>query len=305
MLLTADIGNTNITLGLYDNDIYINEFRLASDKDLSGEEYEILLKSLFKDYVIDGCVIASVVEELNIKFKRAVDNVFGIKSVFVSYDINLGITVSTDNPREVGADRIANAVAAAKLYRGAVIVIDFGTATSFDIINSNKEFLGGVIAPGINTQMKCLKSSTSKLPKIDVSISQKAIGHNTTDAILSGVIRGTACMVDGLVAQCEAELGEKATIVATGGYCGLIANYLKRPFDYVNPTLTLCMVDGLVAQCEAELGEKATIVATGGYCGLIANYLKRPFDYVNPTLTLEGLRFIYNMNAVKMNKVMV
>ncbi len=258
MLLTADIGNTNITLGLYDNDVYINEFRLASDKDLSGEEYEILLKSLFKDYVIDGCVIASVVEELNIKFKRAVDNVFGIKSVFVSYDINLGITVSTDNPREVGADRIANAVAAAKLYRGAVIVIDFGTATSFDIINSNKEFLGGVIAPGINTQMKCLKSSTSKLPKIDVSISQKAIGHNTTDAILSGVIRGTACMVD-----------------------------------------------GLVAQCEAELGEKATIVATGGYCGLIANYLKRPFDYVNPTLTLEGLRFIYNMNAVKMNKVMV
>lgn len=123
MLLTADIGNTNITLGLYDNDVYINEFRLASDKDLSGEEYEILLKSLFKDYVIDGCVIASVVEELNIKFKRAVDNVFGIKSVFVSYDINLGITVSTDNPREVGADRIANAVAAAKLYRGLSLLL--------------------------------------------------------------------------------------------------------------------------------------------------------------------------------------
>lgn len=239
MLLTADIGNTNITLGLYENNKYINEFRLASDKDLSGEEYEILLKSLFKDYLIDGCVIASVVEELNIKFKRAVDNVFSIKSVFVAYDINLGIKVATDNPREVGADRLANAVAASTLYNGAVIVIDFGTATSFDIINSKGEFLGGVIAPGINTQMKCLKNATSKLPKIDVSISQNAIGHNTTDAILSGVIRGTACMVDGLVAQCEKELGEKATIVATGGYCGLIANYLKRPFDDVNPTLTL------------------------------------------------------------------
>ena len=125
------------------------------------------------------------------------------------------------------------------MYEGAVIVIDFGTATSFDIINSKKEFLGGVIAPGINTQMKCLKNSTSKLPKIDVSISPAAIGHNTTDAILSGVIRGTACMVDGLVEQCEAELGEKVTIVATGGYCGLIANYLKRPFDFVNPVLTL------------------------------------------------------------------
>lgn len=239
MLLTADIGNTNITLGLFDGNKYINEFRLASDKDLSGEEYEILLKSLFKDYFIEGCVIASVVEELNIKFKRAVDNVFDIKSVFVASDVELGIKIKTDNPREVGADRIANAVAASNMYEGAVIVIDFGTATSFDIINSKKEFLGGVIAPGINTQMKCLKNSTSKLPKIDVSISPAAIGHNTTDAILSGVIRGTACMVDGLVAQCEAELGEKATIVATGGYCGLIANYLKRPFDFVNPILTL------------------------------------------------------------------
>lgn len=239
MLLTADIGNTSITLGLYNNDKYVNEFRLASDKDLSGEEYEILLKSLFKDYNIEGCVIASVVEELNIKFKRAVDNVFGIKSVFVAADINLGIKVVTDNPREVGADRLANAVAAASLYKGAVIVIDFGTATSFDIINSKGEFVGGVIAPGINTQMKCLKSSTSKLPKIDVSISQSAVGHNTTEAILSGVIRGTACMVDGLVAQCEEELGEKVTLVATGGYCGLIANYLKRPFDDVNPILTL------------------------------------------------------------------
>ncbi len=228
MLLTADIGNTNITLGLFDENKYINEFRLASDRDLSGEEYEILLKSLFKDYLIEGCVIASVVEELNIKFKRAVDN-----------DVNLGITIKTDKPNEVGADRIANAVAASKMYEGAVIVIDFGTATSFDIINSKKEFLGGVIAPGINTQMKCLKNSTSKLPKIDVSISPAAIGHNTTDAILSGVIRGTACMVDGLVEQCEAELGEKVTIVATGGYCGLIANYLKRPFDFVNPVLTL------------------------------------------------------------------
>ncbi|MBD5402989.1 type III pantothenate kinase [bacterium] len=239
MLLTADIGNTNITLALFDGNKYINEFRLASDKDLSGEEYEILLKSLFKEYKIDGCVIASVVEELNVKFKRAVDNVFEITSVFVAHDINLGIKISTDNPSEVGADRLANAVAAAKFYEGAVIVIDFGTATSFDIINSKREFLGGVIAPGISTQMKCLKSSTSKLPRIDVSISPNAIGHNTTDAILSGVIRGTACMVDGLVEQCERELGESITLVATGGYCGLISNYLKRPFDVVNPILTL------------------------------------------------------------------
>ncbi len=239
MLLIADIGNTNITLGLFENDKYINEFRLASDRDLSGEEYEQLLKSLFKDYDIEGCVIASVVEELNVKFKRAIDNVFNIKSIFVAHDINLNIKIKLDNPRELGADRIANAVAVADKHNGAVIVIDFGTATSFDIVSSKKEFLGGVIAPGINTQVKSLKSSTSKLPKIDVSLSKNAIGHNTIDAILSGVIRGTACMVDGLIAQCEEELGENATVIATGGYCGLIANYMKRPFDEVNPILTL------------------------------------------------------------------
>lgn len=257
MLLTADIGNTNITLGLFESDNYVNEFRLASDKDLTGEEYEILLKSLFKDYDIEGCVIASVVEELNLKFKRAVDNVFNIKSVFVASDVNLNVTIKTDNPKEVGADRIANAVAVSGMYKGAVIVIDFGTATSFDIVNSKHEFLGGVIAPGINTQMKCLNKSTSKLPKIDVSISQNAIGHNTADAILSGVIRGTACMVDGLVTQCEAELGEKATIVATGGYCGLIANYLKRPFDYVNPILTL---EGLKMIYELNVKSPSTVL---------------------------------------------
>jgi type III pantothenate kinase len=257
MLLTADIGNTNITLGLFDKNNYINEFRLASDKDLSKEEYENLLKSLFKDYDISGCVIASVVDELSEKFKRAVDCVFNLDSILVEPNINLGIKISTDNPAEVGADRIANAVAVSKKYSGAVIVIDFGTATTFDIINSKNEFLGGVISPGLNTQMKCLKNATSKLPKIEVSISSGAIGHNTTDAILSGVIRGSACMVD-----------------------------------------------GLIEQCEAELGEKATIIATGGYCGLIANYLKRPFDKVNPILTLEGLKYIYEMNATRKNSLM-
>lgn len=239
MLLIVDIGNTNITLGIYDNNRYINEIRLATDKDLTGFEYETLLKSLLKDYNIEGCVIGSVVEELNTKFKRAVDNAFNIHSVFVTCDVNLNIQIKTDKPKEVGADRIANVVAVAEKYDTDVIVIDFGTATSFDIINSKKEFLGGVIAPGINTQVKCLKSATSKLPKIDITISPKAIGSNTTEAILSGVIRGSACMVDGLVAQCEKELGNKATIVATGGYCGLIANYMTRPFDVVNPLLTL------------------------------------------------------------------
>ncbi|MBQ9688143.1 type III pantothenate kinase, partial [bacterium] len=124
-------------------------------------------------------------------------------------------------------------------YDKPCIVIDFGTAISFDVVNSNGEFLGGVIAPGLRLQVNALNKFTSKLPKIEMSISNAAIGNNTTEAILSGVIRGTACMIDGLIKQCEAELGEKAVIVATGGYSGLISNYLSQPFDFINPTLTL------------------------------------------------------------------
>ncbi len=239
MLLTADIGNTNITLGLFDSEALVEEFRLASDKDLSQDEYEVLLKSLFKDFKIKGCIIGSVVEELNDKFTNAVKNVFNIKPIFLTNKINTGVKIKTDFPDEVGADRIANAAGAYILYKKPTIVVDFGTATTFDIINSDGEFIGGIIAPGLKLQMNVLNKFTSKLPRIDVAISSKAIGHNTVDAILSGVIRGAGCMIDGLVKQCEKELGQKAVLVATGGYSGLIANYLERPFDYINPTLTL------------------------------------------------------------------
>lgn len=239
MLLTVDIGNTNITLGLFDENALVEEFRLASDRDLSLEEYEVLLKSLFKDFSVSDCIISSVVEELTQKFKTAVENVFKINSLILTNKINTGIKIKLDNPEEAGADRIANAAGAYVLYNHPVIVIDFGTATSFDIVNADGDFIGGVIAPGINLQMKVLNKFTSKLPRTDVAISNSAIGNNTTDAILSGVIRGTACMIDGLIEQCEKELGQKAVVVATGGYSGLIANYLKRPFDFINPTLTL------------------------------------------------------------------
>ena len=239
MLLTADIGNTSINLGLFDADALVEQFRMASDKDLSQEEYEVLLKTLCKAYKIEGCIIASVVDELDKKFKTAVDNVFKIKSVLVTYDCNTGVKIALEKPQEAGADRIANACGAFTLYEKPCIVVDFGTATSFDIVNKQGEFIGGIIAPGLNLQMKVLNKFTSKLPKIDVAVSEKAIGNNTTEAILSGVIRGSACLIDGLVEQCEKELGEKATLIATGGYSGLIATYLKRPFDFINPTLTL------------------------------------------------------------------
>ena len=235
MLLTADIGNTSITLGLFDDDALIEEYRLAADKDLSLEEYEVLLKSLFRNYNVDGCIISSVVEELTKKFKTSVDNVFKIDSMILSTDINTGIKIALDNPKEAGADRIANAVGAYVLYKHPVIVVDLGTATTFDVVDSNGDFIGGIIT----FQLKALNKFTSKLPRIEVSLSNNAIGHNTNDAILSGVLRGTASMIDGLIEQCEKELGSKVIVVATGGYSGLISNYLKRPFDFINPTLTL------------------------------------------------------------------
>ncbi|MCI1273038.1 MAG: type III pantothenate kinase [Clostridiaceae bacterium] len=239
MLLAVDIGNTNIKLGLFDNDALVEELKLASDKELTSEEYEVLLTSLLKPYHIDGCIVSSVVDELNSKFKTAVTNLFKIKPIFLSSEINTGVKIKLKHPKEAGGDRIANAIGAFVLYDHPVIVVDFGTATSFDIINNKGEFVGGAIAPGLKLQMNSLNKFTSKLPHIDVAESKCAIGDNTVDAILSGVMRGTASMIDGLVKQCEQELGEKAVLVATGGYANIISEYLERKFDFINPTLTL------------------------------------------------------------------
>ena len=239
MLLTCDIGNTSITLGLFDDNALIEQFRLASDKDLTLEEYEVLIKSLFRNYTVTDCIISSVAEELTVKFKTAVDNIFNINSLLLSSKINTGIKIALDNPEEAGADRIANAVGAYVLYKHPVIVVDFGTATTFDIVNSKGEFIGGLISLGIMSQMRALNKFTSKLPFTEIGTVNHAIGHNTNDAILSGVIRGTAAMIDGMVENCEKELGEKAIVVATGGYAELVANYMNRPFDFINPTLTL------------------------------------------------------------------
>ena len=239
MLLTTDIGNTSITLAIFDENAIIEEFRLASDRDLPLEEYEVLIKSLLKDFKITGSIIASVVEELTDRFSTAIKNVCKIDSIIISPKIETGIKIKIDNPNELGADRLANAAGAYVLYDSPVIVIDFGTATSFDIVNGDGEFVGGIIAPGINLQLKTLNKFTSKLPRIDAAEAPKAIGTNTVDAILSGVMRGCAAMIDGLVADCEKELGEKATIVGTGGYVSIISKYMKRPFDFINPTLTL------------------------------------------------------------------
>lgn len=239
MLLCVDIGNTNITLGIFDNDNLLETLRLASDRELTQDEYEILLHNLLKKYVIENCIIASVAQELDKIIKRSIDNIFHVNSIILNNKLNYGISIKLKNPNEAGADRIANALAAYMLYSKPAIIVDLGTATTFDIINRQGEFIGGVIMPGLNLQLKSLNAYTSKLPRVDIGKSSSAIGNSTSKAILSGVIRGSACAIEGLIEQCEQELGEKATIIATGGYSTLISGYMNKVFDFVNPCLTL------------------------------------------------------------------
>ncbi|MBQ9246552.1 type III pantothenate kinase [bacterium] len=243
MLLTIDIGNTNITLGVFNNDTIVRSWRLSTDITRTEDEYGVFIKNILKEYNLDKevkyAVISSVVVQLTEKLQIAVQKYIGIESLIVSHKIKTNVSLKTDIPSQIGADRIANACAAMELYSIPAIVVDFGTATSFDIVNSNKEFIGGIITAGMKIQAEALSSKTSKLPKLNIELAENVIGRNTIDAMLSGIVRGHAAMIDGLLTECEKELGQKATVIATGGYSSVISKYLKRKFDYINPDLTL------------------------------------------------------------------
>ena len=238
MLLVIDIGNTNITLGVYDNDTLIKTFRLSSDIHTTSKEYEKIFKNSLSNLPIANCVIGSVVNKLDIKIKKVIDKILKINSIIVDANSNIGMKILTPQPELVGIDRIAN-IAGARKYTNPMIIVDIGTATTFDITDKDGNFYGGIIIPGINIQLKSLHDYTSKLPLIKPKKISKVIAHNTEDCILSGVIKGHACAIEGLISECEQELGKKVTIVATGGLCPLIAEHMKRKFDYIEPNLTL------------------------------------------------------------------
>ena len=231
MLLVADIGNSNITLGIFDKDCLINTHRLISNSEIN---YESQLACL-RNYQITSCAIVSVVEELNKPFKQACDKIFSIESKIYTSQ-NIGIKIDLNEPDKVGADRLINAYAAIHKYTLPAIVVDIGTAITFDIVSKDGTFIGGVIMPGLNLQFQALNQHTSKLPLVMNYRCERAIGKNTEQAIQSGVIKGTICSIDGLIEQCQLELGERATVVATGGQCSLISS---DKFDFINPNLTL------------------------------------------------------------------
>lgn len=239
MILTIDIGNTSINCGLFDGEELVKQFRMPSNTDLTVQDYGQILREELGSTEFCGAIIGSVVEELNNRIQYAVLALYGVKAHILSHTSNMPITINIQNNAELGADRIANGVRAFELFKKSVIVVDFGTATTFDIVNSKGEFIGGLIAPGIKTQLNSLSVATEKLDEFEADYIETAIGNNTKDAILAGVIRGSACMIDGMLKQCEEELGEKPVIISTGGFCNIISKYMNHKIDLISPNLTL------------------------------------------------------------------
>lgn len=241
MLLAIDIGNTTINLGIFNKDKLLYKIFCSSQKQLFSDFIEIL-NSISIKYNIKECIISSVVDEITEEVKNSVLKIFKIHSKIVSIDCNLNINFKQNNPK-IGIDRIVNSIGALSLYQAPVIIIDSGSATTFDIVDKNKTFIGGLIMPGIDIQLKSLYNETSKLPNIKLNEFKKnnhTINIDTKQAILSGVIKGHAHAIEGLIEDCKKELDGHSTVVLTGGCSKLLSNIINKNFyDYVNPDLTL------------------------------------------------------------------
>ena len=241
MLLAIDIGNTSITIGLFENDVLIDKFSFKHNSNRYLDFYQDKFKNFGKN--IKDCIICSVANELTQVVADTIKTLFGIEAVIVSSKINLGVKLAVEYPDKIGADRIANASAANALYTKPAIIVDMGTATTFDIINEKGDFIGGVIFPGIETQIHSLFTNTSQLPDININqveIGEKTINSETKQAILAGIIKGHAYAIEGLIEDCEKELNQKPVIILTGGHAELISHYFrKNSFDLVRQNLTL------------------------------------------------------------------
>lgn len=242
MIFAIDVGNTTMTLGLMNSEEPLRQWRLLSGKCTSDEIGMRLCTLLnltgFEKSDVTGAALSSVVPGLDELFEEAFRNYFDVDCLNVKGTMDLGITVDLDRPSEVGADRVVNAVAAIRRWGAPAIVADFGTAITLDVIASENRYVGGTISPGLVTSVEALFGRTSKLPKIALSAGPSVIGRNTADCICSGVIRGTAAMIDGLVDQIQQELGYRCTVAATGGHAATVAS-VSRAIEHVDPWLTL------------------------------------------------------------------
>lgn len=243
MLLVIDLGNSNIVLGVYERQTLLRHWRISTDKARTPDEYGIILHDLFSISGlslsnIDAIIISSVVPPLTGVLEILCRDFFSITPYVVGPGIKTGMQIQYDNPREVGADRIVNAVGGFEKYRCSLVLVDFGTATTFDYVNGRGEYCGGAIAPGLAISLEALFQRASKLPRIDICRPPHVIGKNTVNSMQSGIFYGYIGLVDGIVERMKVESRENPKVIATGGLAGLVAAE-SRTIECVDEFLTL------------------------------------------------------------------
>lgn len=237
MLLTIDIGNTNITLGAYDGNILSFTARLSTDSQKTADQYAVEMKNILSLYSqditdIEDCIISSVVPAVGSAVAGAVSKLCHIVPLMLGPGVKTGLNIKIDNPAQLGADLVAGAVGALDEYTLPCIVIDMGTATTISVLDKNGAFLGGIISAGVRLSLKALTENTSMLPSIPIDATKSVIGTNTVECMQAGLVYGTASMIDGIIDKMEEELGETATIVATGGLSKEIITHCNHNIIY-------------------------------------------------------------------------
>lgn len=243
MLLTIDVGNTNIVYGLFQESRLRHQFRVESARGRTADEYAVQLRALLDMHSVDrssvqAAIIACVVPSLTEPMVGLVKRAFGRDAMVVGPGIRTGMAILIENPREVGADRIADAVAGYDRAKGGVIVVDFGTSTNFDCVTPKGEYLGGVLAPGLQISADALFARAAKLPRVEIAKPPRVVGKNTVHAMQSGIVYGYVGLVDGIVERLKAELDFPCAVIATGGLAPLIAP-LSKTIVEVDDVLTL------------------------------------------------------------------
>ncbi|WP_211318572.1 type III pantothenate kinase [Falsibacillus pallidus] len=243
MIFVLDVGNTNIVLGVYDQEELKYHWRVETNRHKTEDEYGMVIKTLLEHVglsfqAFDGIIISSVVPPIMFSLERMCHKYFQIKPLIVGPGIKTGLNIKYDNPREVGADRIVNAVAGIHEYGSPLIIVDFGTATTYCYINEDKQYMGGAIAPGISISTEALYSKAAKLPRIEIARPDDIIGKNTVSAMQSGILYGYVGQVEGIVNRMKAQSSKEPTVIATGGLATLIDKESKV-IDVVDPFLTL------------------------------------------------------------------
>jgi type III pantothenate kinase len=266
MLLTIDVGNTNTVLGVFRGEELIANWRLTTARQQTVDEYGVLTRNLFTLAGLDpdaitGVIISSVVPPVNWTLGEMSRAYFGKKALFVELGVKTGMAVLVDNPSEVGADRIVNGVAAFHKYGGPCIVVDFGTAITFDAISAKGEYLGGVIAPGLGISSEALFARTARLPRVEIKDPGKVIGTNTVTHMQAGLYYGAVDMVDGMLARMKKEIGENVKVVATGGQAKLVS----KGSEHIQHTDEFLTLTGLRLIWEKNQGAEhgKSVAATG------------------------------------------